>query len=519
MDLPTLQPESSSKEDFKTICIIGAGPSGLAALKVILDSPQYKAGKWKPTAFESRDSIGGVWLPAPPTDDPPLTPLYDSLTSNLPHPIMAFPSYPFPPSTPLFPRANLVLDYLSSYADHFHLRPHIKLNTTVASVVRSPASTSSSPTWHVSLSTGNTLNFDLVLVCNGHYRIPRYPNIPGLARWLNARRASHSAWYRHPTTNLGPTVLVVGAGPSGHDIARDMLTASHTSTVIHSGPAHANTDVGNLKLRGRVSHFGESGEVAFEDGTTEHGVSHAILATGYELSFPFLPPFIVRPGVPPPAPPLPKELYNSTYSLFPLARHLWPLHHCIPSSSMAFLGLLVRVAPFPVVEAQARAALYAFEDRERLDSTREAVEVVTRYEALRERVGSDDPTAIAKAWHRFEPLEQFDYRDALYDFVSSPRDGDLEAVWESRSVEGSSNGIGRGARVPEWEKEAYLAKDVLRKAWVRLEERGEAEEWVRGVGEGGLHEWVEMMRRLKTWAEEHWQEIDVVNEEVDKSRL
>jgi len=45
----------------KTICIVGAGPVGLAALKSVLDSPQYKAGHWKPSAFESRDDIGGVW--------------------------------------------------------------------------------------------------------------------------------------------------------------------------------------------------------------------------------------------------------------------------------------------------------------------------------------------------------------------------------------------------------------------------------------------------------------------------
>lgn len=45
----------------KRICIIGAGPAGLGALKVIADAPQYKQGLWEPVAFEAREAIGGVW--------------------------------------------------------------------------------------------------------------------------------------------------------------------------------------------------------------------------------------------------------------------------------------------------------------------------------------------------------------------------------------------------------------------------------------------------------------------------
>jgi hypothetical protein len=46
---------------MKTICIIGAGAGGLAALRAILDSPQYKAGLWNPTVFEARHQVGGIW--------------------------------------------------------------------------------------------------------------------------------------------------------------------------------------------------------------------------------------------------------------------------------------------------------------------------------------------------------------------------------------------------------------------------------------------------------------------------
>ncbi|KAF8068865.1 hypothetical protein FPV67DRAFT_1094160 [Lyophyllum atratum] len=485
MEPRTIGHESIANGDTKTICIIGAGPAGLAALKIFLDSPQCEAGKWKATAFDSRDRIGGVWLPAPATDDPPLSSLYDSLTTNLPHPVMAFTSHSFPPSTPLFPRASIVHKYLDDYADHFRLRPHIQLNTSVTSVTREHSN------WKVTLSTGKVLPFDLVIVCNGHHRIPRYPDTPGLAQWLNSGRASHSAWYRRPE-NLGDRILVVGAGPSGLDISAEMRTVA--GTVIHSVSGTPAEDFGNLRRRGRVARFGEDGHVAFEDGTTEEEVSHCILATGYEFSFPFFSADILRSKAPPLAPPLPSEMYNSTYSIFPLARHMFPLQNAFPPSSLVFLGrILHRVAPFPVLEAQARAALHAFGNPGSLDPIRESVDVMARYEELSLRVGND-PSVIAKAWHRFEPLDQYDYRSALYNFV-------VRASGDSGPVRDGEEGKGSSAYA-EWEKEGYVNRTLLRNAWVKLEKSGEADKWVRGVGEGGKHEWVEMMRKFMTWAEE-----------------
>ena len=33
----------------------------MGALKIIRESEQYKAGLWKPVAFEAREAVGGVW--------------------------------------------------------------------------------------------------------------------------------------------------------------------------------------------------------------------------------------------------------------------------------------------------------------------------------------------------------------------------------------------------------------------------------------------------------------------------
>ncbi|KAG6861382.1 hypothetical protein C0995_000788 [Termitomyces sp. Mi166 len=487
MDLPSIPEFDPNDKGSKAICVIGAGPAGLAALKIILDSSQYRSGEWNPVVFEARDKLGGVWYPASPAGEPPESSIYDSLTTNVPHPGMAYTSYPFPPSTALFPDAKVVLQYLNDYTDHFHLRSYIQFNTTVKAVLWNGSR------WEVTTSANAVLSFDLVMVCNGHYRIPRYPDTPGIAQWLSCGRASHSAAYRHPY-NMGDTVLVVGGGPSGQDISAEMCTAART--VIHSATGATIEDIGNLKRRGRVAQFGDDGQVIFEDGTVETGINHCILATGYEYSFPFFSEDVLRSAVPPPMPPLPTELYNSTYSVFPLARHMFPLTKTFPPSSLAFLGLLVRVAPFPLVEAQARAVLHAFADPGSLEPMQEAVDIMTRYEEVREQVG-DEPRTIAKTWHCFKALQQFEYRDALYEFCVASN-GDLNAAWQSVQGEGSRS----YTKVPEWEKEMYCKKDILRKAWKHLVELGKAEEWVKGVGQGGVHEWVDMTKRLEKWFED-----------------
>ncbi|KAI8969411.1 FAD/NAD-P-binding domain-containing protein [Trametes punicea] len=524
MEIPNTLVEEFQRqhENRRSICVVGAGPSGLAAVKIVKDSQQYKDGLWTVTAFEARDDIGGIWLPAPPTDDPPLTPLYDSLTTNLPHPVMAYTSFAFPPSTPLFPPASTVLTYIKDYAAHFDLMSHVRLSTPVLSATRD----ASSNKWTITVqpqgaTSPETSTFDHLVVANGHYRVPRVPDTPGLQGWLDAKKAFHAVYYRAPS-DFGDarTVLVVGAGPSGYDLCTDLLVSGRT--VVHSTTAAVREDLhdGRWKVHGRIARYLDpaDGRVVFEDGTEESGIDCAVLATGYKADLPFLPPDVIREALPPPVPPLPRELYNSTYHIFPLARHIFPLVDAdrLPASSIAFIGLPVRVVPLPLVEAQMRAVLHVFAHPDSLDPTQEAIHIIDRYEALRARISAQsssldtspsaqrpsepaetddhnlpasDPMkrdaselALASAWHRFDGHEQFEYRDALHAFAGYPD------------------------RVATWEIEMFDAKIVLREEWRDLERSGLAEEWVRGVGEDGgekgIQQWVEMMRLVLRRADE-----------------
>ena len=431
---------------------------------------------------------------------------------------MAYTSFPFPPETALFPPAATVLKYMEDYAAHFDLYPFIRLKTPVVSVTRD----NSAGKWIVTVRSSDqeeTQAYDFIVVANGHYRIPRFPSTPGLSNWIGARKALHSVYYRNPSDfGDAQTIVVVGAGPSGQDLCTDLLASGRS--VIHSVTGAVREDLhdGRLKVRGRIAKYDDlsQGRILFEDGSEESGVDCCVLATGYKMDFPFLPDSVLRQSLPPPLPPLPGALYNSTYHVFPLAKHVFTLVNAdeFPSSTVAFLGLPIRVAPLPLLEAQMRAVLQVFAHPESLDPAQEAVDIIARYETLRSRVTAPSPTAsagtssttseaeeiakdtaasasasvdpvelaIANAWHRFDGHEQFEYRDALHAFA------------------------GADIRVPAWEVEMYDAKGTLREEWRDLERLGQADEWVRGVGlsagEKGTEEWVALMRRLLKRAEE-----------------
>lgn len=411
---------------------------------------------------------------------------------------MAFTSLPFPHSTPLYPPATTVLKYLETYAETFNLTQHVRFQHRV---LRSSWD-GKKQKWRVEVQSAQDSgaleeDYDVLIVANGHYNSPRYPTTPGLQAWLDAGKATHSIYYRNPThppcLAAVDTVLVVGAGPSGLDISSELRVSAH-KRIVHAFTGAANEDLenGGVKRRGRVTAFldPERGEVEFADGTTERGIGHCILATGYQDDFPFLQPPDLRSGFPPGIPPLPAELHNSTYHVFPLAKHLFPLVTAYPPSSIAFLELPYRVAPFPLVEAQMRAVVTVLEHPECLDATREAVDIVSRYDDLQSAVLARNPSlppsalpfTIAKVWHMLEEERQFEYRDALHAFAGPPYDGE---EW----------------KVPGWVKEFYPLKFVLRQAWKDLEASGEAERWLEGVGEGGVNEWVGFMRKVLKWAE------------------
>ena len=384
---------------------------------------------------------------------------------------MAYPSFSFPPRTSLFPTAAVVHKYLQDYAKHFDLLRYVRFCARVEKALWDMDSRE----WDVTLSIGETLKFDFVVVANGHFRKPLYPVVAGLQSWLGSGRAIHSAWYRRPGEFAHhKRVMVVGGGPSATDICTDMM--SSIPLLLHSipGPTQPgltySNDTETYRKVGRVAEYRGDGSVVLEDGSIESDIDLVILATGYEISFPFLSQ--IKLGIPPLPPPLPVELYNSTYHVFPLAHHLFPLQGDFPPSSIAFPGLLYFISPFPLFEDQARAIARVLEDPASLDRLSCAVDIVKRAHKLTREQVTDDPLRIARAWLRFTQLEPFEYRTELNAFA------------------------GTNWTAPEWEIECWNNRGVLLREWKIIEQSGKADEWMEGVGMNGLEDWIKQCREL-----------------------
>ena len=105
------------------VAIIGAGPSGLAACKSLVEFGVPVE------CLDARDAIGGLW-----NVEDGIGGGYRSLTTNTSTQSMRYSDFPFPEDHPPYADANALLRYFEAYASHFDLKRHIHLGRRVESV-------------------------------------------------------------------------------------------------------------------------------------------------------------------------------------------------------------------------------------------------------------------------------------------------------------------------------------------------------------------------------------------------
>jgi cation diffusion facilitator CzcD-associated flavoprotein CzcO len=192
----------------KRICVIGAGPCGLTALKNLL-----QAGCRDVICYEESGGIGGNWAFS---DDPHRISVYASARIISSRRMSSFDDFPMPREYPDFPSHRQLLGYFTDYARAFQLDRYIRLGAHVEQ-----CALGADGRWTVRVvANGETRveTFDSLLVCSGHHRDAFVPEHPG--RFTG--RIVHSSRYKRPEPFRGQRVLVVGAGNSAADIAVDV---------------------------------------------------------------------------------------------------------------------------------------------------------------------------------------------------------------------------------------------------------------------------------------------------------
>lgn len=201
------------------ICVIGAGASGLAAIK------NLREHGFSVDCYERETSVGGAW-----NWRHDRSPIYAGTHLISSRPLTEFPDFPMPDTWPDYPHHSQLLSYLERYASHFGLGEHIWFGTEVIAVT--PVGDGR---WDVTTRSSGGVALRVqryagVVVANGHNWSPKVPAYEGLASFKG--RMIHSSAYKDPAQLRGRRVLVVGGGNSGCDIAVE--AAQQAATVWHS---------------------------------------------------------------------------------------------------------------------------------------------------------------------------------------------------------------------------------------------------------------------------------------------
>lgn len=184
------------------IAIIGAGCSGLSAIKKFLDE-----GLTDLVCFEKNERLGGNWVYTAGTGHSSVCETTHIISSKV---MSQFEDFPMPAEYPDYPSHSQILAYFEDYARTFGLEKYIRFRTAVEKAQPTPDGR-----WRLELSDGRESEFDCLVVANGHHAVPRHPE------W--AKQFAGAYYHAHDFKNnlhfADQRVLVVGAGNSGCDCA------------------------------------------------------------------------------------------------------------------------------------------------------------------------------------------------------------------------------------------------------------------------------------------------------------
>jgi thioredoxin reductase len=188
----------------KKVCVIGAGPSGIAAAKNLKDEGM------EVVVYDLGTEVGGNWVF---TEEIGHSSVFETTHIISSKTLSEYADFPMPASYPDYPSHRHLAAYFQDYAKNFNLYPLIRFRTLVKKCERL-----SDGKWKVTVEQDGVTSadlFDAIAVCNGHHWQPRMPEYPGSFDG----EFIHSHEVKRFSRFAGKRVLVIGGGNSACDVA------------------------------------------------------------------------------------------------------------------------------------------------------------------------------------------------------------------------------------------------------------------------------------------------------------
>ena len=201
-----------TREQAKSVAIIGAGVAGLAAAKSLV-----KNG-FSCKIYDRQPELGGVWANG-----------YAGFGVQVQKDLYEFPEFPLPPEAENFTPGPAFRQYLEEYADKFEIRECLHLGMEVSSVERmSPGG------WILQIDTGEggvEEQADFLIIATGLYsETPFLPDVAGMDAFKG--QVLHSSDVKDFDQLRDRDIVVVGYGKSAADIAAGAVPVARSVRLV-----------------------------------------------------------------------------------------------------------------------------------------------------------------------------------------------------------------------------------------------------------------------------------------------
>ncbi|WP_422358842.1 flavin-containing monooxygenase [Reichenbachiella sp.] len=204
---------------MKKVCVIGAGPSGITAIKNLLDE------RLDVTAYDYNEDVGGNWIYSENESHSSVFETTHIISSKEHSQYEDFTFDDFEPNIPDYPSHDQLRRYFQAYAKKFDLYKVIQFSTLVKH-----CEWVDDNSWEVTIEHNGetkTQTFSDLIVSNGHHWQPRYPSYPGTF----TGEFLHSHQFKKAAPFARKRILVIGGGNSACDVAVETSRVSEKTSI------------------------------------------------------------------------------------------------------------------------------------------------------------------------------------------------------------------------------------------------------------------------------------------------